>query len=93
MDAKIKAKWIKALRSGEYKQATGALRVNDSYCCLGVLADLQGADDDEFHRWRTSAQPPSICELVDMNYALELADRNDSGESFEQIADYIKKNL
>lgn len=45
MNARIKKLWIKALHSGEYKQATGALRVLDSngitgFCCLGVLCDL-----------------------------------------------------
>lgn len=33
-------KGVAALRSGEYKQARGALRVNDRYCCLGVLCDV-----------------------------------------------------
>ncbi len=40
MNPEIKAKWVAALRSGEYKQATGRLRVDDSFCCLGVLCDL-----------------------------------------------------
>lgn len=30
-------KWIKALRSGEFKQGSGALQASDDrYCCLGV---------------------------------------------------------
>jgi hypothetical protein len=34
-------KWIKALRSGEYKQGCGALRPSkDKFCCLGVLCDV-----------------------------------------------------
>lgn len=33
-------KWLKALRSGKYKQGLAQLRsTNDEYCCLGVLAD------------------------------------------------------
>lgn len=40
MNADIKAKWVAALRSGEYKQGHEHLRVDDSYCCLGVLCDL-----------------------------------------------------
>lgn len=32
--------WLNALRSGEYKQAQNRLRVNDSFCCLGVACDL-----------------------------------------------------
>jgi hypothetical protein len=46
MDKKLKAKWIKALRSGEYKQGKGVLRSGTgkdaSYCCLGVLCDVAG---------------------------------------------------
>ena len=47
----LKAKWISALRSGDYVQGTGMLRqdVEDkdkphAFCCLGVLCDLMGAD-------------------------------------------------
>lgn len=42
MDAAIKAKWLEALRSGDYRQGTGHLRSvsNDTYCCLGVLCDI-----------------------------------------------------
>lgn len=44
MKPEIKAKWLEALRSGEYKQGGGALCANASdgmeYCCLGVLTDI-----------------------------------------------------
>lgn len=40
MNQQVKEKWIKALRSGEYKQCKKGLRVEDGYCCLGVLTDL-----------------------------------------------------
>lgn len=45
MKAEVKELWLKALRSGEYKQGTGQLvEVLDSgvrrYCCLGVLCDV-----------------------------------------------------
>lgn len=38
-------KWIKALRSGKFKQGTGTLKQYDSkgnaqHCCLGVLCEL-----------------------------------------------------
>lgn len=33
-------KWIKALRSGKYKQTTGVLRSDQGYCCLGVLDQI-----------------------------------------------------
>lgn len=58
MDAQLKAKWVRALRSGEYKQTTGVLRRTDTpgldgYCCLGVLCDLAGVTwvQDEDGDW------------------------------------------
>lgn len=43
IDAKMKAKWLKALRSGEYKQGRELLKTKDGkYCCLGVLAEING---------------------------------------------------
>ena len=40
MSPKVKALWVKALRSGEYKQANGNLHTDKGFCCLGVLCDL-----------------------------------------------------
>lgn len=47
MDPEIKAQWIADLRSGNFKQGSGHLKVKYSdseeflYCCLGVLAERQ----------------------------------------------------
>lgn len=44
MNPEIKAKWLTALRSGQYEQTTKALhRKADGYCCLGVLCDVVDA--------------------------------------------------
>jgi hypothetical protein len=44
MLAPIKQAWVKALRSGKYKQGRTYLRSsNEKWCCLGVLADVCGA--------------------------------------------------
>jgi hypothetical protein len=40
MKEDIKDIWLQALRSGDYKQGSGALKKGDSFCCLGVLCDL-----------------------------------------------------
>lgn len=46
MKPEIKARWVAALRSGEYVQgrdclrSTGPADVDDAFCCLGVLCDL-----------------------------------------------------
>lgn len=36
----IKAKWVKALRSGKYIQSASRLRTDRGFCCLGVLCDV-----------------------------------------------------
>lgn len=44
----LKAQWLKALRSGKYAQAQGALYkggTHGGYCCLGVLCDVKGRLD------------------------------------------------
>jgi len=41
MDKELKSKWVAALRSGNYKQATNTLRSDEgAFCCLGVLLDI-----------------------------------------------------
>jgi hypothetical protein len=40
MKAQIAKKWIKALRSGEYKKTNKYLRTKRGFCVLGVLCDL-----------------------------------------------------
>lgn len=42
MNPDIKARWVQALRSGQYNQGHGLLKRRESnhYCCLGVLCDI-----------------------------------------------------
>lgn len=40
MNPTVKAKWLNALRSGEYAQGTERLCHEEYFCCLGVLTDL-----------------------------------------------------
>ncbi len=50
MNPDVKAKWVEALRSGEYKQGFGILATANPqssakwFCCLGVLCDLAVKD-------------------------------------------------
>lgn len=41
----IKKLWIKALKSGKYKQGTECLRKVNKFCCLGVLSDLYAKEN------------------------------------------------
>lgn len=43
MDKDLKARWVAALRSGEYTQGRARLRsAVNTYCCLGVLCEVMG---------------------------------------------------
>ena len=40
MDKRVKKLWIKALKSGEFKQGVGFLEKDGKYCALGILSLL-----------------------------------------------------
>ncbi len=52
MDKELKAKWVAALRSGEFKQAQGRMLAEDgAMCCLGVLEAVCGTDSETIARF------------------------------------------
>lgn len=56
MKKAVMKKWVKALRSGEYKQTPHALCKEDkdgncSFCCLGVLAELYVQENNDKVCW------------------------------------------
>jgi hypothetical protein len=91
MDAELKAKWVKALRSGEYKQAYRSLKEGDGYCCLGVLCAIQGIEVATLPQ--TDVPEPSNIGGLDLLQGRKLAKKNDDGATFSEIADYIEANL
>jgi len=106
MNPEIKRVWVRALRSGRYKRAEGALRIDfqgePHFCCLGVLCDLGEKKD-----WRergdgtasygsASSYLPKVVErlaAVPPKVQRRLATMNDEGATFAEIADYIEENL
>lgn len=40
MNKRVKKLWIKALKSGKYKQTIRTLHDQNGYCCLGVLCNI-----------------------------------------------------
>lgn len=60
---------VDALRSGQFTQATGYLKVGDSYCCMGVAAKLAGAKwdrtDDTFNKDAGLSLKDSFVKLSD----------------------------
>lgn len=102
----LKNKWIKALRSGKFKQGNGILKrknyKNDyEYCCLGVLAEISGCKiktGGTFLESKSISNVSKIPEFMrgskDRSVPEMLANRNDSGRwSFIRIANWIDKNL
>lgn len=50
----IAEKWIKALKSGKYKQTSGYLRKDDGFCCLGVLCNLHAKEHPKIAKTQTN---------------------------------------
>jgi hypothetical protein len=109
MDKKIKAKWIKALRSGDFNRATATLcevRKNGqtAFCCLGVLAHIASPNPWRKHEGEyTFNGNCNNTGLLDGSFQATvgitdeeqdtLAAMNDDGLSFKKLARYIEKNL
>lgn len=78
MNPEIKARWVAALRSGEYQQGTGGLRSEENeFCCLGVLCDLhdprgweESADEGGFFYdgYESELPPRHIKEWAHLNW-------------------------
>jgi len=64
MDSSLKQKWVRALRSGKYFQASGALRTEDGYCCLGVLCDVYDSSN-----WTLATDEYLGDESIEWHYA------------------------
>lgn len=104
-----KKRWLKALRSGKYKQTAGTLRDAYGFCCLGVLCDVVAKHENK--KWRRNTfsgemanLPEYVSELVgiegsdpDIKYKYDfvaLSYLNDSeGLDFNELADLIEKQL
>jgi hypothetical protein len=75
MKKNIMKEWVSALRSGEYKQGVNALRVNDKFCCLGVLCNLHAQShpkiakkqlDPEYYLGEDKILPESVKDWAGM---------------------------
>jgi hypothetical protein len=126
MNYDLATKWVKALRSGEYKQTKNVLKdERGRFCCLGVLCDVMGykfgpvqdieigpacevIGPDGFGTSEFFSLPTEVQELAqiatgtgsfelgsddDENFEEhDLAQMNDAGTSFEEIADLIESH-
>jgi hypothetical protein len=92
-----RAEWIEALRSGRYRQAEGVLKDEDgAFCCLGVACDLAGVDLDLPYLATTQFEQVGAGQLytdlgLHYNDCNDLAELNDSGAPFTEIASAIEE--
>lgn len=120
MKKEIADAWVKELRSGNYKQATGVLKsCGDGFCCLGVLSDMYVKtfpeiatwDDGDFtilgtDQYENLNLPEAVMKwsgvrnyagrvgnlIDDEGYEVILANLNDDGSTFDEIADVIEEH-
>ena len=105
MKKDIAMKWIKALESGKYKQATGQMRIKEfdgsySYCCLGVLRHVVLGKKNAALSNGTKCSYLSLKDVNDCGLKTNdpttkteyLSSLNDEGKDFKFIAGLIRKN-
>lgn len=125
MDATVKGKWVKALRSGKYAQGRYALNTDGKFCCLGVLCEIARADEGlrlevknineiVIYGDESSFLPRQVAEWAGIDSSGSIPDNfpvefvngkghrdtayslmalNDSGATFEDIADIIEEKF
>jgi len=112
MKGDLKRAWVKALRGRGYRQTRKVLNrkgnrkagKRSTYCCLGVLCRVAGAQFDITGRAVfpsgniTNVCTLSIPVLDELGLSHVVADKlmgmNDNyGNSFKEIADWVEKNL
>lgn len=102
LEPEFKAKWIAALRSGDYKQGHQVLYrggEHDTYCCLGVACVVAGVAASQisgcsFINTDTDAVPSQLKGLTRTNTLPGvLSEMNDDGKPFREIANWIEENL
>jgi hypothetical protein len=104
-DAALKAKWVAALRGGDFNQGRGNLRDEDGgYCCLGVFAEAAGFQLNEDGTTIAGKSPDDTYfmfnRILDESKTDKLIQMNDGYGTYEgcpcdfsQIADYIEQNI
>ena len=101
MNKRIKAKWLKALRSGRYKQGHNRLYEDREYCCLGVLCK---AMDTPIRKYAGFLSGDILAKAgITGQQESRLVGLNDGHHShsggyiepktFDQIADWIEAHL
>ena len=91
MKPEIKAKWVEALRSGDFKQGKGYLnnRDDNSFCCLGVLCEINA--DKRFNKIPVIVNKKNDKEKTIVATSFRIID--DSSETESSIFYLTKNNM
>lgn len=92
LDPDVKRAWVDALRSGKYEQITGCLgsRRFNGRCVMGVYNEVH----HDFYLY--DADDPFLGDPRDDDvgkHVKQLIARNNGGESFASLANWIESNL
>lgn len=101
--AEIKTKWLEELRSGNHHQIQGTLKDQFGngeygYCCLGVLAEkvmgleVRIVDEDAPNYVGNTGIYEKIGNTIGQYFSDGCSRKNDTGWTFEEIADLIEKD-
>ena len=107
MNERIKEEWCTLLEEGELEQISGSLTtLKGGFCCLGVLCEIARTEgvvelDNGMYNYEESYLPQTVMEwsgLTKRNPFIKseeshLANINDSGKNFPNIAKLIRKEL
>lgn len=78
MKESVKKLWVNALRSERYEQGKNYLRIDNKFCCLGVLCDIYRLETEN-DNWElvnnynyeflgcSGFLPKDVCEWADIN--------------------------
>jgi hypothetical protein len=81
MKTTVAKKWVKALRSGKFKQGTNFLKTSVknkvNHCCLGVLCELYDQEQKRKHKKRLNQTTERIYHYVDDKLCYRIDNRVD----------------
>ena len=107
LEKKFALKWMNALRSGDYKQGCSFLKSDGMYCCLGVACVITmpnaKLDNVGFIEKEPGGTNPAISARLynkmpkllrgSSGFVNKVSTMNDTGKTFNDIADWIEKNV
>jgi hypothetical protein len=95
----FKAKWLEALRSGNYTQTTGMLRRRDGFCCLGVACDVNDpsgwgvSHGSMYYRMKSPSSGFIVSNDVPLEVWAALSQLNDSvSDSVQAVLAHMNDN-